>query len=160
MALSVFKGMAVPTFREFVADAIIHAIGLLVGAAGSLALIVAAAIDGKASKLTAIIVYTGGLIAMLGCARPRPALGRDLFGTRLGWSYCDRAVERDAGTLNADPARGWRTCVFDRRHLPRLGESALPEGRLARLRSCRRDAALCRRVRGRGHRIRFMKVAH
>jgi len=48
MALSVFKGMAVPTFREFLADAIIHAIGLLVGAAGSLALIVAAAIDGKA----------------------------------------------------------------------------------------------------------------
>jgi len=72
MALSVFtnvfKGMPVPTFREFVADAIVHAIGLLVGAAGSLALIVAAAIDGKASKLTAIIVYTGGLIAMLGCS--------------------------------------------------------------------------------------------
>jgi hemolysin III len=60
--------MAVPTFREFVADAIIHAIGLLVGAVGSLALIVAVAIDGKASKLTAIIVYTGGLIAMLSCS--------------------------------------------------------------------------------------------
>ena len=62
------NGMAVPTFRAFVADAIVHAIGLLVGAARSLALAVAAAIDGKASKLTAIIVYTGGLIAMLGCS--------------------------------------------------------------------------------------------
>lgn len=60
--------MAVPRSREFVADAIIHAIGLLVGAAGSLALIVAVAIDGRASKLAAIIVYTGGLIAMLSCS--------------------------------------------------------------------------------------------
>ena len=60
--------MAVPTFREFLADAIVHAFGLLVAAAGSLALLVAAVIDGKASKLTAIIVYTTGLIAMLGCS--------------------------------------------------------------------------------------------
>jgi hemolysin III len=37
-------------------------------AAGWLALVVAAAIDGKASKLTAIIVYTGRSIAMLGCS--------------------------------------------------------------------------------------------
>jgi hemolysin III len=60
--------MAVPTFREFVADAIVHAIGLVVGAAGSLVLLVAVAIDGKAAKLPAIIVYIGGLIAMLGCS--------------------------------------------------------------------------------------------
>jgi hemolysin III len=60
--------MAVPPFREFVADAIVHAIGLMVAAAGSLVLLVAVAIDGKAAKLTAIIVYTGGLIAMLGCS--------------------------------------------------------------------------------------------
>jgi hemolysin III len=45
--------------------------GLLVAAAGSFALVDAAAIDRKASRLTAIIVYTGGisgLNAMFGCS--------------------------------------------------------------------------------------------
>jgi predicted membrane channel-forming protein YqfA (hemolysin III family) len=72
--------MAVPTLREFVADAIVHAIGLPVRAAGSLDLVVAAAIDGKTSKLTAIVVYTGGLIAMLGCSRPTVCSSRAASG--------------------------------------------------------------------------------
>jgi len=45
------------------------------------------------------------------------------------------------------------------RHLPLLGESALSEGRGARLRPPCRDAALCGRVRRRGHRTRFVTSA-
>jgi hypothetical protein len=44
-------------------------------------------------------------------------------------------------------------------NLPHLGESALSEGGLARPRPCGRDAALCGRVRRRGHRPRFVRNA-
>jgi hemolysin III len=60
--------MSTLSFPEFVADAVVHAIGVAVGAVGASALIVAVAIDGRASKLAAISIYAGGLIAMLGCS--------------------------------------------------------------------------------------------
>jgi predicted membrane channel-forming protein YqfA (hemolysin III family) len=51
---------------------------------GSLALAVAATIDGKASKLTAIMVYTGRLIAMLGSSAAYSLLNRAAGGTFCG----------------------------------------------------------------------------
>ena len=57
--------MTIPISREYIADAVVHAIGLLIGIAGSLALIVMVAVDGEFSKVTAITVYAGGLIEML-----------------------------------------------------------------------------------------------
>ncbi|MDO8432498.1 MAG: hemolysin III family protein [Candidatus Binatus sp.] len=54
--------------REFVADAFIHAVGLVVGVAGAITLMVMVASRGTPFELTAVSVYSSGLLAMLGCS--------------------------------------------------------------------------------------------
>jgi hemolysin III len=51
---------------ELIADAIIHAIGVSVGLAGAVVLVVIAAVSNPAASLLSIAIYTVGLLSMLG----------------------------------------------------------------------------------------------
>lgn len=50
---------------ERLADGCVHAFGLLAGLSGGVFLVVLTLLQGNSNKLTAIIVYAGGLLAML-----------------------------------------------------------------------------------------------
>ena len=54
--------------REFVADGVIHLIGVVAGLVGAGTLVIAAALRGSPLELAAIVTYAGGLLAMLGCS--------------------------------------------------------------------------------------------
>jgi hemolysin III len=56
------------TRRELVADGVIHVIGITAGLVGAAILVVAAATQGSPLELAAIVTYSGGLLAMLGCS--------------------------------------------------------------------------------------------
>jgi hemolysin III len=60
--------MRIPSAREFIADAVVHAVGLGLGVVGAVAILVVA-LDGPASgRLLPIGIYAIGLIAMLACS--------------------------------------------------------------------------------------------
>jgi hemolysin III len=61
--------MTVPSFDPARrADAIVHALGLTLGAVGAAVLLAAAARSATAGQFVPVLVYTVGLIAMLGCS--------------------------------------------------------------------------------------------
>jgi hemolysin III len=57
-----------PTRGEFIADGIVHVLGLCFGLLGAVILLEAVAVDGSVPKITAAVIYAGGLVAMLGCS--------------------------------------------------------------------------------------------
>lgn len=54
--------------REVIADRVVHVVGIGLGAAGVIALLVVTAIDGDPDDLVPILIYAFGLLAMLGCS--------------------------------------------------------------------------------------------
>jgi hemolysin III len=56
------------TLREVIADGIVHAIGLVAGLVGAAVLIIIVAMRGAPAELAAILTYSSGLLAMLGCS--------------------------------------------------------------------------------------------
>jgi hemolysin III len=60
--------LRVLTRRERVADGVIHVIGISAGLIGAAILVIAAATHGSPIELAALITYSGGLLAMLGCS--------------------------------------------------------------------------------------------
>ncbi len=56
------------TDGELVADRAVHLIGICLGVAGAIAIVLVTAIDGGPGDLAAILVYAAGLLAMLGCS--------------------------------------------------------------------------------------------
>jgi hemolysin III len=54
--------------KELVADGIIHVVGITAGLVGAAILVIAAATRGTPLELAALITYSGGLLAMLGCS--------------------------------------------------------------------------------------------
>jgi hemolysin III len=56
------------TRGELLADGVIHVIGITAGLAGAATLVIAAATRGSPLELAALITYSGGLLAMLGCS--------------------------------------------------------------------------------------------
>ena len=54
--------------RELVADGIVHALGVLLGAAGAVSLVVLAAHSGNPGLLAPLTIYSIGLVGMLGCS--------------------------------------------------------------------------------------------
>lgn len=57
-----------PAARELAADRVVHLVGIGLGVAGAIALVLVAAIDGGARNLVPIVIYAAGLLAMLGCS--------------------------------------------------------------------------------------------
>jgi hemolysin III len=53
---------------ELVADGVIHVIGITAGLIGAAILVIAAATRGSPLELAALLTYSGGLLAMLGCS--------------------------------------------------------------------------------------------
>lgn len=56
------------TRGELVADGVVHVIGITAGLIGTAILVVAAATQGGPLELAAVVTYSGGLLAMLGCS--------------------------------------------------------------------------------------------
>jgi len=56
------------TRRELVADGVIHVIGISAGLIGAAILVITAATRGSPLELAALLTYSGGLLAMLGCS--------------------------------------------------------------------------------------------
>jgi hemolysin III len=56
------------TRGEMVADGVVHVIGISAGLIGAAILLISAATHGSPLELAAIITYSGGLLAMLGCS--------------------------------------------------------------------------------------------
>jgi hemolysin III len=56
------------TRKERIADGVIHVIGITAGLVGAAILVVAAATRGSPLELAALVTYSGGLLAMLGCS--------------------------------------------------------------------------------------------
>jgi hemolysin III len=56
------------TRGELVADGVIHVIGVSAGLIGAAILVIAAATRGSPLELAALLTYSGGLLAMLGCS--------------------------------------------------------------------------------------------
>ena len=54
--------------RELISDRVVHVVGIGLGVAGAIALLVVTAIDGHADDLVPILIYAFGLLAMLGCS--------------------------------------------------------------------------------------------
>jgi hemolysin III len=57
-----------PAAHELAADRVVHLVGIGLGVAGAIALILAAAIEGGTQDLVPIVIYVAGLLAMLGCS--------------------------------------------------------------------------------------------
>jgi hemolysin III len=57
-----------PAAREITADRAVHMVGIGLGAAGAIALVLVAAIEVGTRDLVAIVIYAAGLLAMLGCS--------------------------------------------------------------------------------------------
>jgi len=51
--------------REYIADAVVHATGVVAGTVGVVVLIVAVAVEGAAAKFAPVLIYSSGLVAML-----------------------------------------------------------------------------------------------
>jgi hemolysin III len=62
--------IAVPssTRAEFIADGVVHGLGLCFGLVGAAILATAVAADGSVPKITAAAIYAVGLVAMFGCS--------------------------------------------------------------------------------------------
>ena len=61
--------MPEPTFdRPLRADAAVHALGLLLGIVGAVAMVIVAAQSPGQGRMAAVLVYVAGLLAMLGCS--------------------------------------------------------------------------------------------
>ena len=56
------------TRKEIVADGIVHLLGIVAGLVGAATLMIAAATRGSPLELAALVTYSGGLLAMLGCS--------------------------------------------------------------------------------------------
>jgi hemolysin III len=56
------------TRGELVADGVIHVIGIAAGLIGAAILVIAATTRGSPIELAALLTYSGGLLAMLGCS--------------------------------------------------------------------------------------------
>jgi hemolysin III len=56
------------TRKEIVADGIVHLLGIVAGLVGATTLMIAAATRGSPLELAALVTYSGGLLAMLGCS--------------------------------------------------------------------------------------------
>ena len=56
------------TRGELVADGVIHVVGITAGLIGTAILVIAAATRGSPLEFAALITYSGGLLAMLGCS--------------------------------------------------------------------------------------------
>jgi hemolysin III len=54
--------------RELVADGIVHGLGVGLGLAGAVTVVVLAATNGGTGHLTPALIYAAGLLAMLGCS--------------------------------------------------------------------------------------------
>lgn len=54
--------------RDQMADRVVHVVGIGLGTAAAIALVVVTAIDGKLGDLVPILIYASGLVAMLGCS--------------------------------------------------------------------------------------------
>jgi hemolysin III len=57
-------GIRIPSRREFVADGIVHAIGVIAGMIGAIVLIVLAALHHTYIEVIAVSIYAAGMIAM------------------------------------------------------------------------------------------------
>ncbi len=54
--------------RDQMADRVVHVVGIGLGTAAAIALVVVTAVDGEAGDLVPILIYAIGLVAMLGCS--------------------------------------------------------------------------------------------
>lgn len=54
--------------RDLMADRIVHVVGIGLGMAGAIAIVLVTAIDGGPGDLVPILIYASGLVAMLGCS--------------------------------------------------------------------------------------------
>lgn len=54
--------------RDQMADRVVHVVGIGLGTVAAITLVVVTAIDGEPGDLAAILIYTAGLVAMLGCS--------------------------------------------------------------------------------------------
>lgn len=54
--------------RELLADGIVHALGLALGVAGAIALLILAISDGHPVLVAPLFIYAAGLVGMLGCS--------------------------------------------------------------------------------------------
>jgi hemolysin III len=50
------------------ADRVIHALGILLGTTGAIALVWVTAVEGQQAELAPVLIYVAGLLAMLGCS--------------------------------------------------------------------------------------------
>lgn len=57
-----------PSAREFVADGVVHALGVGLGLPAAIALVMLAALDGTPASVAPIAVYAVGLVAMFVCS--------------------------------------------------------------------------------------------
>jgi hemolysin III len=60
--------MRVPSARELAADALVHALGLALGLAGAVAILIVVLTGGETGEVLPIGVYAVGLLAMLTCS--------------------------------------------------------------------------------------------
>ena len=71
--------MADPKFDRYLrADAAIHALGLVLGVVGAVAILIVAARSSQPGQVGPILVYVAGLLAMLSCSAA--------YNLRAGWS--------------------------------------------------------------------------
>lgn len=54
--------------RDQMADRVVHVVGIGLGTAAAITLVVVTAIDGEPGDLAPILIYAAGLVAMLGCS--------------------------------------------------------------------------------------------
>lgn len=54
--------------RDQMADRVVHVVGIGLGTAAAITLVVVTALDGEPGDLAPILIYTAGLVAMLGCS--------------------------------------------------------------------------------------------
>ena len=54
--------------RDQMADRVVHVVGIGLGTAAAIILVLVAAIDGRPGDLIPIMIYASGLVAMLGCS--------------------------------------------------------------------------------------------
>ncbi len=60
--------MRIPSARELAADAVVHGVGLALGLAGTIAILVVVLAGDASGRLLPIAIYATGLIAMLACS--------------------------------------------------------------------------------------------
>jgi predicted membrane channel-forming protein YqfA (hemolysin III family) len=70
--------------RELTADGLVHAVGVTLGVAGAIAIMVVAAHRLNPRQIVPIFIYAAGLVAMLGCSAAYNA-NRTIGGPPLNW---------------------------------------------------------------------------